>query len=166
MTAFDSVETRSLTIVAADGEPVVTLQCAPNTQHKAHRLSLDFLGDNPAEIQVVPGPNFKGPGIWFQIMGLGPVIAGKGRPRLAMSLNMDNDGGLQSTVDSTTTDASGAVGQRDAPALVLNAGEGQGVYVVIHPSDNSIEVQDRVAGTSTGHISAATLIKHLRRIPK
>lgn len=167
MTYFASIETPMVTLVdPITSEPVVQVSLTLNTQGQHHRLSFLFLNDNPAEVQFVPGPEFKGPGIFFQLMGFGPERQDKGRPRFAMSLNMDDAGGLSTILDSTTTDPSGNIGQKDAPPLLINAGEGQGMYLAMYPGDNTVNFIDRTSGIETGRIPLSQVIEHLRRVPK
>ncbi len=171
MTYFPSVETTALTLITKDNEPVVELSLAPNNEHpqRIGRLRFAFQGTYPSEIETEPGPDaVNKPGtIIGQIMQWGPRTPdGTGRTRLEMTIASDPAGGLSGVIGSTTNDPSGSEGQKHAMPLVVNAGEGAGIYIAIYPSDNTIDFQDRVAGTSTGRIPLSRVIKHLRRIPK
>ena len=156
MTFVPHLETQSLSLGAEDGNglfrPVVTLSLVRNneTPHRFGRLAFQFQNDYPSEIEIEPGPDCHPKGnIVSQIMQWGPTTAdGKNRNRITTSIVADGAGGLSCVIDSTTNDPSGSAGQSKAMPLVINAGEGKGLYIVLHPSDNTISVQDRVSGKS------------------
>lgn len=154
MTYVPHVQTQKLTLghedARGDFAPVVDITLVGNNEHpqRIGRLAYQFVGDYPAEIEIEPGPDCHPKGnIVNQIMQWGPRTAdGKNRNRITTSIVTDPDGGLSCVIDSSTNDPSGSEGQSKAMPLVLNAGEGRGIYLVLHPSDNTLEVQNRVSG--------------------
>jgi hypothetical protein len=168
----DGIQTTSLTLVNSDGQPVVTLDLSGNNEKpypgRRGRLHIGFTGTYPSEIEIEPGPDAHPIGnIASEIMQWGPRTAdGTGRGRMTASLQTDVNGGLSAILDATTNDASGTVGQKRAPPLCINAGEGVGMYLCLYPADATIDLQSRPDSISTGRIPLKRVIKHLRRIPK
>lgn len=162
---LNGIVTPFVTLANADG-PVVSLSLTGNNDHPQQqgRLRIAFEKSFASEIEIEPGPDCHPKGnIVSQIQQWGPRTPdGKHRPRLTTGIYADNDGGLSAVIDSTTNDPSGSEGQKHAIPLVFNAGEGKGLYVALYPSDNTIDIQDRVAGTSTGRIPLAHLIARLK----
>lgn len=156
MTYVPHVQTQKLTLghedARGDFAPVVDLTLVGNNEkpQRSGRLAFQFKDDYPAEVEIEPGPDCHPKGnIVSQIMQWGPTTSdGKNRNRITTSIVADPAGGLSCVIDSSTNDPSGSEGQSKAMPLVLNAGEGKGIYLVLHPSDNTISVQDRVSGKS------------------
>jgi hypothetical protein len=135
-----NIRARAFTLVDEFDNDAVTFSLSGSTQHKNRRLHIGFVGDTQAEIEIEPGPDVKPKGnIITQIMLWGPTTKdGTKRNRFTMSITADGAGGLAGVLDSSTNDPSGSEGQAHSMPLVLNAGEAKGMYVVFHPSDNSI----------------------------
>ena len=175
MAAFDTIETRSLTLVNDDG-PVVTFDLIPNNEKplpgqsrgRVGRLRIKWAGSYPAETWIEPGDEAQIVGNIVNQIGLLGLLPepGKGRTRLTFSVTVDPQGGVANVIDSTTNDPSGSPGQRDAAPLVINAGEANGMYVVFYPSDNTMNFRDGRSGLEWGRSLYTRLISHLRRIPK
>ena len=161
----DHLYAKQITLVRDNGTPVVTQQLTLNNHgDRQGRYTLQFHGASPSEIMTVPGDKVNCVGnICGQIMQLGPLPPrGKGRTRLAEGLYMDKTGSLAAVIDATTTDRSNTIGQKNSPPLCLNSGEAKGVYICIYPSDNTIDIQDRMAGTATGRMRMPDVIRKLR----
>lgn len=133
------------------------------TPQRNGRLAIQAQADFPAEIEIEPGPAAgRKPGIVGQVMQWGPRTPnGENRCRLTAGIYCDSAGGLSAVIDSSTNDPSGSPGQASSMPLVFNAGEGAGMYVALYPSDNTIDIQDRQSGLSTGRIRLSKLIQEI-----
>ena len=126
MTAFDSIEARSFTLVNDDG-PVVTFDLIPNnerplpgqTRGRVARLRIKWEGSYPAETWLEPGDDAQVVGNIINQIGLLGLLPepGKGRKRLTFSLTADSQGGVAAVLDSTTNDPSGSPGPRASAPL-------------------------------------------------
>jgi hypothetical protein len=157
------ISARSYTLVNDQG-PVVTMGLSTNNEKpypgRLGRLTFNWYGSYASEIMTEPGPQVNCRGnICAQFMQMGPIpLLGQSRSRLTTTLAMDNAGGLSGVIDATTTDASGTLGQKKSPPLCLNAGENVGMFLCLYPSDNTIDLQDKLDVVSTGRTKLSSLI--------
>lgn len=173
MTFFDAIETKKLTLCNDDG-PVVDFDLIPNTETplpghtrgRVARIRAKMRGSFPFEMWTEPGDEADILGNVINQIGLFGLLPpdGKGRKRLTMSVVNDNEGNVEAIIDSTTTDPSGHIGQKDAAPFAINAGEGRGQYVILYPADAAIRFIDRATGADTEKIPFTRLIKHLTEI--
>lgn len=136
------VKTRSIALTDASGNDVLKMELGPDNQRGVKRLRFAFQGNASAEVEIEPGSQANPIGnIVSQVMLWGRRTPdGTGRNRVSLSLNSESDGNEAAYLDATTN------GGGRGMSLCLNVVEGVS-YLCIHP-DRTIEVQDRVAGTS------------------
>ena len=175
MTFIPDIQTDAFTLgeLNAQGvfEPAVKVSLGSNNvkplNSQKTRLMVAFAGDSPAEIEIEPGPdcqNPEGSSIINQVMLWGRRTPdGTGRKRVTLQINRDAAGGEYALLDSTTNDPSSSDGQSNSLPLLINAGEGKGVYVGLFPADNTILVADHRSGKSA-RIPVDALIALLRNL--
>jgi hypothetical protein len=153
VTTLDAISTRSLTLINDNG-PVVTLGLGTNNvkplNSQVARLQMNWHGNYPAEIEIEPGPEClqpEGSSIIGEVMMWGKRTPdGKNRGRVTLQINVDSAGGQYALLDSSTNDPSLSEGQSKAMPLLINVGEGRGIYIGLYPSDNSLLIQNRLTG--------------------
>jgi hypothetical protein len=176
---IDEVCVRRLVYVNEANEVVLRIGLGGNNDKEPQRqgrLQHNWQGDYPAEREYEPGPDClvgwkrpkdggRGNSIISQDLQWGPrTLDGTHRCRLTSGIYADGEGGLSAVIDSTTNDPSLSEGQSYSIPLVLNAGEGRGIYLVIHPATKEIELQEgvvrpdgKVDRLSSGRIPTSTL---------
>jgi hypothetical protein len=159
MTYVQDVETESVSFgrKRADGtfDTVMQMHLDRNNvkseEPQISRVHMAWKGDHPAEIEIEPGPNCvkpEGSSIISQVMLWGKATEdGKNRARVTLQLNVDPFGGQYALLDSTTNDPSMSAGQQLSIPILLNAGEGKGIYVGLYPAgdggENRLFIADR-----------------------
>lgn len=134
MTFVHHLETTSITLgnqdpVTGHFSAVATTTIAPNNRGEFARIRTQFVQGVPAETETVPGV-----GAWKrgEILCQHQMHDGRGKNRLAITGHVDSAGGLSWVIDSTTVDPSGSQGQDESAPVVINVGEANGVYLVLH----------------------------------
>ncbi len=111
--------------------PVATTSIVKNNRGQMARVSTQFADGIPAESETISGNGSYKPGeILMQHQWL-EGHNGKGKRRFAITGQVDGQGGLAWTLDSTTTDPSGSKGQEDSAPITLNVGEAKGSYLTL-----------------------------------
>jgi hypothetical protein len=156
MTMFiDHLQTNRVTLGTGPGDdfqPAVSLHLTTNNVKpigsQIARLHVAFQGNLPAEVEIEPGPDCQAPAgsaIITQVQMWGKTTPdGTGRGRVTTGIYSDGQGGQYALLDSTTNDASMSEGQQRSLPLLINAGEGTGMYVGLYPGENALLVQDRM----------------------
>lgn len=124
-----------------DGIKIGGISIVPTQGTKGKDKRLRFQADegNGCELELVPGENWKGPGIVGQVQLFGPELS-NGRQRLAFSVNQDPTGECAAFIDSTVTGGSTC----NPMPMLMAMGEAM-IYVGLYPN-RDVYLSDRTTG--------------------